>query len=52
MNTALKRRVTRQSAVLLVALFLAMLPLVAPLVADATLHTDYVPCTRHGVRQL
>ena len=33
---------TRQSAVLLIALFLALLPLVAPLVADATLHTGFV----------
>ena len=42
MNTTLKRHVTRQSAVLLLALFLALLPLVAPLVADATLHTGFV----------
>jgi hypothetical protein len=42
MNKGLKRHVTRQSAVLLIALFLAILPVVAPLVADATLHTGFV----------
>jgi hypothetical protein len=43
MNTGLKSHITNRAKILLAALLLALLTAAAPMAADTTLHTGFVP---------